>query len=145
MASKTLETSEIVRRVLKSKDPAYSHLILSSVNVTVFKYEEQWINMEIEGAIHFYKRDKIPTTAIHILNRKKPQDFYFLVDKNMNGIETHDRFIIIKKAIGNVMEVFGLWFYDAHDCIEAGFILIDQLEVLRKSKDLLMKCNVYKK
>lgn len=145
MNSKTLETNEIVKRVLRGKDTSYSHLILSSVNVILFKYEDQWINMEIEGVIHLYKRDKIPTTAIHILNRKKPQDFSFLIDKHMYGIETYDRFIIIKRAIEQEMEIFGLWFYDAHACIEAGFILMDQLELLRKSKDLLMKCNVYKK
>lgn len=145
MNGRTLETNEIVRRVLRGKDSSYSHLVLSSVNVILFKYEEQWMNMEVEGAIHLYKRDKIPTTAIHILNRKKPVDFCYLIDKNVYEIETYDRFIVIKRVIGKEMEIYGLWFYNPHDCIEAGFILLDQLEALKKSKDLLMKCRLCKK
>ncbi|KAI5190400.1 hypothetical protein NEMIN01_1024 [Nematocida minor] len=145
MHSRKLETSEIVKRLLKNKDPSYSHLLLSSVNAVVFKYEGEWVSMDIEGVIHLYKRDKIPSTAIHILNRKNPSDFHLLIDKSTYDIENYDKFIIIKKAVGNEMEVYGLWFYDAHACIESGFILSDQMELLKKSKELMAKCKAQKK
>lgn len=139
MQTKTVETNEITKRVLKGKDPLYSHILLSSVNVLLFKYEGIWINTEVEGVIHMYKRRGIPSTGILILNRKTPIDFYMLIDKYIYEIENYDRFIIIKKVYGNEMEIFGLWFYDSYSCIEAGFILADQLTLLKRSQELLVQ------
>ncbi|KAH9385153.1 uncharacterized protein NEMAJ01_0049 [Nematocida major] len=137
MRARTPETNEITKRILTGKDPMYNHLLLSSVNVLVFKYEEKWINTETEGVIHIYKRRDVPSTAILILNRKSPSDFYMLMDKHVHSIETYEKFIIISKAYGREMEIFGLWFYDSYSCIEAGFILADQLSLLKKSGELM--------
>ncbi|EIJ87698.1 hypothetical protein NEPAR06_0872 [Nematocida parisii] len=140
MHTKRPPTNEVTNRMLKGKDAQYSHLLLTSINVLVLKYENKWINTCTEGAIHLYKRKIIPSTCILVLNRKAPADFHLLIDKAVHGIEIFDRFIIIKIAHKKEIEVFGLWFYDKQSCAQAGSILTDQLALLEKSKELLNKC-----
>ncbi|EHY64809.1 hypothetical protein NEAUS04_0877 [Nematocida ausubeli] len=140
MQTQRPQTNEVTNRMLKGKDAHYSHLLLTSVNVVVLKYEDKWVPAEIEGAIHLYKRKAIPSTGILVLNRKKPQDLYLAIDHTIYDIEIYDRFIIVKIQEKKELEIFGLWFYDKHACMETGFILTDQLELLERSKKLLMKC-----
>ncbi|KAI5187571.1 hypothetical protein NEHOM01_2279 [Nematocida homosporus] len=132
------EDSGIILRVLQSRDSMFHKLLLSTLNVILYRYTDSWSRLPVEGALYVYQREDTPSLGLLVLNRKTPRDFHLLVDSGVVGVEVFDRFIIIKRAIGWEIEVYGLWFYDSQASIAASFIIADKVELLKKSKDLLL-------
>jgi len=130
----------IQKKVMVSKDRSFSHLAGGSLNVILFKYEEEWKKTPFEGSLCVYRRKTIPSMALIILNRKAPLDFTLEIDATVIEMEAEDRFIILKKVLDRAqkeIEIFGLWFSDRQDSIKISFILQDQLALIKKSAVLL--------
>ncbi|OAG28865.1 hypothetical protein NEDG_01004 [Nematocida displodere] len=146
MADTKESSNVIIQRLLTVRDSAFSHLLMTSLHVVLMKFEDHWVKNPIEGSVYVYKRTDIPTTAITILNRKSPCDFQMFLDGAVVDIESHDRFIVIKRAVSSKeIEILGFWFYDSQSAIEMSFILFDQLGLLKRSQKLLTVINQEKK
>lgn len=128
---------EINVQLLKRKDPAFSHILHTSLRAVLFKYDGAWRRAEVDGPIYLYRRQDIPSVALLLLNRKSPNDFLLFIDMSVVEVGAEEQLVVIKRARRQEMEVFGVWFYETHAAVQASYILADQLDHLERSKGLL--------
>lgn len=137
---------EISHKLLVSKDISFSHIAFVSKHTVVYKFDgEKWHRTSVEGPLYIYKRKTIPTTAIFLINRKSPQDFFIGIDRNISGYEAHGDFMVLKRSAAprgraakgaRWIEVYGFWFYNKQDAAQMEKIVRESYEKQKKTREL---------
>lgn len=98
--------SEMINRYLLSIDSLYLNLEFTAGMVVVYCFENEWIEMNFEGALYLYKRNDLSHRLV-ILNRNGPSDFKLNIPSEFY-VEYQTQFVTFSHLDRN--NIFGLWF-----------------------------------
>lgn len=102
------EQRKIVDRYLFRKDPEYLSIVFATGKVSVYRYEDEWTEMCVEGPLYLYRRkDSEYPYSILVMNRNKPEDVKFRISLEYH-LEYQERFVICGGK--DKKEIFGFLF-----------------------------------
>lgn len=117
------QQQEIVCRHLRKMDMDFLDIILVVPKICAYRFQDEWMEMGIEGSLYLYGRRGTPACRLVVLNRKSLNDLKMDVSGYFK-CEPKGRFVILSSK----RTTFGLWFDDE----EGANVLLRTLEGLQK-------------
>lgn len=114
----------IINRHLKRMDAGFLGTVLVTGKACIYRFQDRWIEMGIEGPLYLYTRNAHPLHRLLVLNRKSLNDFKMDIPDRFN-CESKERFIIFNSE--NREAAFGFWFEDEEDA-SALFRALEELQ-----------------
>lgn len=105
--------NEINLRSLKRFDPSVDQILSSASQVAVYGYSNnEWIKLDIEGALFVVSKNGSSNYALIIMNRLNTNNFNEIIDKQWE-VTLNLPFLLYKNDKSSIRCV---WFYDQIDC-----------------------------
>jgi len=108
-------------------DPYIEGIIMSSPQVAIYKYSQEWEETEIEGTLFVYERKCEPCYGFLVLNRLSSNN---LIQPITKDIELQDKtpFLLYKTK-----EIHGIWFYESGNCQKLYSMMSSVIEKLKNA------------
>ena len=97
----------ILKRYLLSIDSSYEYVVHRADNVHIYRFEENWVEMNIQGSLYIYKRSHDRGFRLIVFNRKGLNDFKLNIP-NEFFLEFEKQFVIFSPT--DKKNIFGFWF-----------------------------------
>jgi hypothetical protein len=104
---RNMTQEKILNRYLLSIDSSYDHVEFKAKNAHIYRFEEEWAEMEIEGSLYIYSRTAERGYILIVFNRKGLNDFKLNIPKDFY-LELDNQFVIFSHS--DKKNIFGFWF-----------------------------------
>lgn len=114
-------TQEIIlNRYLLSIDQNYKSVIFNVAKVSIYRFEDEWNEMGIEGSLYIYKRNADQEHRLIVFNRRGLNDFKLNIPKYFY-LEIENQFAIFSHT--DKKNIFGFWFDEGKTAGKFGKVL----------------------
>lgn len=104
---RNMTQEKILNRYLSSIDPSYDYVVFKAGNTYVYRYEEEWSEMDVEGSLYIYKRILDKGHRLIVFNRRGLNDFKLNIPKDF-FLEVDNQLVIFSHI--DQKNIFGFWF-----------------------------------
>ena len=109
---RTVRQDKILNRYLLSIDPSYEYVIFRASNANIYRFEDEWSEMGIEGSLYIYRRNKDEGHRLIVFNRKGLNDFKLNISSHFY-LEFENQFVIFSYL--DKKNIFGFWFDNSQE------------------------------
>ena len=119
-----------LRLLQRTMDPLISDILGSATHVVLYKYQDQWEKLNIEGSLFLAVRPS--GYLLVILNRNSTENFKVELSANFQ-LQHNDPYLIFKKPENGQTVIRGIWFPNAKERLLMNDLLTNILDHLKSA------------
>ena len=119
-----------LRLLQRTMDPSISDILGSATHVVLYKYQDQWEKLNIEGSLFLAVRSS--GYLLVILNRNSTENFKVELSANFQ-LQHNDPYLIFKQPENSQTTIRGIWFPNAKERLLMNDLLTSILDHLKSA------------